>query len=358
MSEETKNEGTQKIPVNFEDIEALVHKTIIDKGHPERADGWTHRKGGVETGSTWRRAKSIYESLGLKMKAINSLSYESLDITSVFAGNPISLPVSAAPMISGINFVCDKPFEEIAKAASRLNVAAGIGYPSGKTVYGGMASLGAKTFRIVKPLPDREKLLEELQESLLAGCCATGVDIDSIGGMKPVGDELRFAELSRPYGKEELAALRREIPGKFIIKGVMSAEDALDALEIGADAVIVSTHVGYALDYSPSPLEVLPEIKAAVGSKAEIIVDSGITRGTDIIKAIALGADSVLVGRLVLWGLLLDGASGVEHMFRRLEAELRRAMLLMGVPSLKALTPANLVPLDEKGRNILEKRGI
>ncbi|MDR3201050.1 MAG: alpha-hydroxy-acid oxidizing protein [Spirochaetales bacterium] len=343
-----------KFPTNLEDIEALAYKAIADKGHPERSGGWTHRKGGVETGSTWRRAKDIYESIGLKMRAINSLKYNELDITTKFAGQPISLPVSIAPMIAGINFVCDKPFEQIAKAAARMNVAAGIGYPSGPLVYGGMAAL-AKTFRIVKPVPEKETLIAELQKSIEAGCCAAGIDIDSIGGMKPVGDEVRFAELARPYGKDELAEIRSKVPGKFILKGVMSAEDARDAADIGADAIIVSTHVGYCLDYSPAPLEALPEIKAATGGKVEIIVDSGITRGTDIIKAIALGADSILVGRLTLWGLLIDGADGVEHMFRRLEAELRRAMILMGAPSLKALSPKNLVPLDGKGERILRK---
>jgi isopentenyl diphosphate isomerase/L-lactate dehydrogenase-like FMN-dependent dehydrogenase len=260
-------------------------------------------------------------------------------------------------MISGINFVCDKPFEQIARAAARMNVAAGIGYPSGPLVYGGMAAL-AKTFRIVKPVPEKETFLAELQKSIDAGCCAAGVDIDSIGGMKPVGDELRFAEMARPYGKDELRQIRDHVPGKFIIKGVMSAEDALDAVDIGADVIIVSTHVGYALDYSPAPLEVLPEIRAAVHARAEIVVDSGITRGTDIIKAVALGADSVLVGRLTLWGLLIDGADGVEYMFRRLEAELRRAMILMGAPSLKALSAKNLVPLDTRGERILGRPGL
>jgi isopentenyl diphosphate isomerase/L-lactate dehydrogenase-like FMN-dependent dehydrogenase len=351
------SENTESFPANLEDIEKLVWQTIKDKGHPERADGWTHRKGGVETGSVWRRAKDIYETVGLRTKAIHSLKYEELDISAVFASQKISLPISAAPMIAGINFVCDKPFEQIARAAAGMNVAAGIGYPSGPAVYGAMAALGAKTFRIIKPLPEKEDLVRELQKSIEGGCCAAGVDIDSIGGMKPVGDEVRFAELARPYGKEELKEVRSRVPGKFIVKGVMSAEDARDAVEIGADIIIVSTHAGYCLDYSLSPLEALPEIKATVGGSAEIAIDSGITRGTDIIKAISLGADSVLCGRLTLWGLLLAGAEGVRHMFGRLEAELRRAMILMGAPSLKALSIRNLTALDEKGERLLRKAG-
>jgi len=349
-----KDKGNGKFPVNLEEIEELAYQRMIDLGHPERKDGWTHRKGGVETGSTWRRAKEIYGSIGLRSKMINSLDYNSLDISSVFAGQPISLPISIAPMISGISFVCDEPFEQIARAAAHLNVAAGIGYPSGITVYSKMASL-AKTIRIIKPAPQRKKLVKELNASFSGGCCAAGIDIDSIGGMKPVGDEIRFAELVRPYGKDELSDVRKEVTGKFILKGVMSVEDALDAVEIGADVIIVSTHAGYCLDYSPSPLEVLPEIRMAVGDKIEIVVDSGITRGTDIIKAIALGANSVLIGRLTLWGLLIDGMNGVIHMFNRLEAELRRAMILMGVSSLKDLSFRNLCALDEKGERILKK---
>jgi isopentenyl diphosphate isomerase/L-lactate dehydrogenase-like FMN-dependent dehydrogenase len=87
----------------------------------------------------------------------------------------------------------------------------------------------------------------------------------------------------------------------------------------------------------------------------EIVVDSGITRGTDIVKAIALGANSVLIGRLTLWGLLIDGEAGVRHMFARLEAELRRSLILMGVPSLAALSPENLVALDDRGARLLKR---
>ena len=348
---EVKNE---KFPANLDDIEALAYQKMVDLEHPERADGWTHRKGGVETGSTWRRAKDIYESIGLKSRMINALKYDELDITATFAGQKIDIPISVAPMVAGILFVCDKPFGQIAKAAAMLNVAAGIGYPSPPELYGGMAKT-AKTFRIIKPAPDQAKLVQELRDSFANGCVAAGIDIDSIGGTKPVGDEVRFAPIARPYGKDELKKVRDAVPGKFILKGVMSAEDALDAREIGADTIIVSTHVGYCLDYSPAPLEVLPEIKAAVGDSMEILVDSGITRGTDIVKAIALGADSVLIGRLTLWGLLIDGAEGVVHLFSRLEWELRRAMILMGVPSLSALSPRNLVALDERGARILGK---
>lgn len=349
-------ENQNKFPTNLEDIEKLAYELIKEKGHPERADGWTHVKGGVETGSTWRRAKDIYESVGLKMRAINNVKYDEIDLTATFARQKISLPVSIAPMMASINFVCSEPFFEIARAAERLNVAAGIGYPSGISVYSKMADMGAKTFRVIKPAKDNKRLIQELKDSFENGCYAAGVDIDSIGGVKPVGDELRFAELARPYDADELKMIRDAVPhGKFIMKGVMSAQDAIDAVKIGADTIIVSTHVGYCLDYSEAPLEVLPEIKKAVGDKIEIVVDSGITRGSDIIKAIALGADSVLCGRLVIWGLLIDGTDGVIHMFRRLEAEIRRTMVLMGLKSLKDLKPCHLVPLDEKGERILKK---
>lgn len=342
------------IPTEWADIENKVHQTIIDLGHPERADGWTHRNGGVETGATWRRAKDIYRSVGLRMRAIHSLAYDSLDLRSTFVRQPIALPISVGPMVAGINFVCKQPFREIAKAAARMNVAAGIGYPSAEVTMKEMSALCDHTFRIVKPLPKRERLIAELRRGLECGCCAVGIDIDSIAGMKPVGDELRFAEIARPYGKEELREVRKQVKAPFIIKGIMSEQDALDAVDIGADTLIVSTHVGYALDYSAAPLEVLPAIRRAVGDRAEILIDSGITRGTDIVKAVALGADGVLIGRLALWGLLLDDVNGVEYMLSRLENEIRRTMILMGVGSLKELGPQHLLPLDERGQRILD----
>ncbi len=116
----------------------------------------------------------------------------------------------------------------------------------------------------------------------------------------------------------------------ILVKGILTAEDALLAVERGVSGIVVSNHGGRQLDGAVSSIEVLPEIVEAVAGRCEIYLDGGIRRGTDILKALALGARAVLVGRPVLWGLAVDGAKGVEQVLSILHTELKRAMQLAG----------------------------
>ncbi len=120
-------------------------------------------------------------------------------------------------------------------------------------------------------------------------------------------------------------------PRRLVIKGLLSAADVARAAEIGADAVVLSNHGGRQLDWAVSGLDVLPEARAVVGRKMAILVDGGIRRGTDIIKAVALGADAVLLGRATLYGLAAGGRAGVLRALDILEEELRRDLGLMCV---------------------------
>ena len=144
-----------------------------------------------------------------------------------------------------------------------------------------------------------------------------------------------FAEqLDRGFTWDDAADLRQEWGGTFVIKGITSAEDARMAAQIGASAVVVSNHGGRQLDHAPTPLEVLPEIVDAVGDRLEVLVDSGFTRGTDIIKALALGARGVFIGKAYLYGLGAGGEAGVARVIDVLRTELERNMMLMGLPSI------------------------
>jgi 4-hydroxymandelate oxidase len=126
------------------------------------------------------------------------------------------------------------------------------------------------------------------------------------------------------------------------VKGVLRGDDALRCVEAGAKAIMVSNHGGRHLDAAVATADALPEIAAAVGGRAEIFVDGGIRRGTDIVKALALGARAVLVARPVVWGLALDGADGVRAVLDHLRDELMRAMALCGVARLDDIS-ADLV---------------
>ena len=120
----------------------------------------------------------------------------------------------------------------------------------------------------------------------------------------------------------------------------MTAEDALLALEHGVSGIIVSNHGGRQLDGAVTSIEALSEIVDAVAGRCEVYLDGGIRRGTDIFKALALGARAVLVGRPILWGLAVDGASGVQQVLSILHTELERAMKLAGCPTIASINRA------------------
>ncbi len=134
--------------------------------------------------------------------------------------------------------------------------------------------------------------------------------------------------------------LRDTIETKIVLKGILTHEDAKLAADYGVDGIIVSNHGGRVVDSGRATIEVLPEIIEVVGGRMPVLVDSGFRRGTDIIKALAMGAQAVCVGRPYLWGLGAFGQPGVERVLEILRTETRAAMQQVGAPSIKHLTPA------------------
>lgn len=142
------------------------------------------------------------------------------------------------------------------------------------------------------------------------------------------------SQFDRTVTWDDAARMVEEWGGPFAIKGILTVDDAERALAIGAKCLIVSNHGGRQLDHVPSPIEVLPEIAAAVGGRAEIILDGGVRRGTDILKALALGARACMSGRCYLYGLGAGGEAGVDKALRILREELERDMALLGTPTI------------------------
>lgn len=134
-----------------------------------------------------------------------------------------------------------------------------------------------------------------------------------------------------------------------IAKGILTAEDALLAVDHGCDGVVVSNHGGRQLDRSVASLDALPEVVEAVAGRAEVLMDGGIRRGTDVAIALALGARAVLVGRPVVWGLAARGAEGVQHVLELLRDELLIALALLGSPSPDGLGRSHLAPAVGRG---------
>ncbi|MBI4203661.1 MAG: alpha-hydroxy-acid oxidizing protein [Betaproteobacteria bacterium] len=164
------------------------------------------------------------------------------------------------------------------------------------------------------------------------------VDTD-VGGRIVAKNLSEFRARREALDWTDFAWLREFWPRQLLVKGVLTVEDALLAVRHGADGIFVSNHGGRQLDCAVSPIEVLPEIAAAVGGRVGIMADSGVRRGSDIVKALALGADMVFVGRAPLYGAAAGGEAGVRRALEILASEVDRVMALIGCTEVAALTP-------------------
>jgi (S)-mandelate dehydrogenase len=161
--------------------------------------------------------------------------------------------------------------------------------------------------------------------------------------------EIKYKVTAAPMGRsqmkndslnwEDLKVLRKMWPGTLMVKGIAHPHDALKAAECGADGVVVSNHGGRNLDGSMAPLEALPEVVDAVGKRIEVIVDSGFRRGSDVVKALALGADAVFIGRSTLYGVAAGGYAGATRAIDIFREEISRVMALLGVNRVDELGP-------------------
>jgi L-lactate dehydrogenase (cytochrome)/(S)-mandelate dehydrogenase len=144
-------------------------------------------------------------------------------------------------------------------------------------------------------------------------------------------------------GWGDIKWLRDRWQGPIFVKGILDPEDAVQAVDHGADGVVVSNHGGRQLDGALGALDALPEVVSAVGNRAQVLLDGGIRRGTDVIKALALGASAVLIGRPAMYGLAVHGEQGVSAILDILRTEIGRNLTLMGCPDVRDLTRDHLV---------------
>jgi isopentenyl diphosphate isomerase/L-lactate dehydrogenase-like FMN-dependent dehydrogenase len=148
---------------------------------------------------------------------------------------------------------------------------------------------------------------------------------------------------------DDLAWIRDNWQGPMYVKGIMRAQDAVRSVELGAEGVIVSNHGGRQLGSAPGGLEALPAVVDAIGDRAEVLMDGGIRRGSDVVKALALGARAVLIGRPYIYGLAVDGQQGVEDVLRILRNEIDQTMALVGVASTGELNRSHITPRVPRG---------
>lgn len=186
----------------------------------------------------------------------------------------------------------------------------------------------------------------------LAGVLARYLATTGMPGYENYPPEVRSTITARPMGRalklndsltwEDVRVLRKLWPRTLMVKGVLRPEDAVRAADCGADAVIVSNHGGRVVDGAVAPIEVLPRIADAVGERATVMVDSGFRRGTDVVKALALGAAAVWVGRATLYGTAAAGEAGAARAIAIFREEIDRTLALLGCANIAALTRDHL----------------
>ena len=217
--------------------------------------------------------------------------------------------------------------EEYSIVAKEMNILNFVGMMENDD-FSKILATGAKTIRIVKPYADKGKVKDQMQFAVENGAFGIGMDIDHIFGEE--GEDVVIGEKMAMQTTDMLQRYVQSTTLPFVVKGVLSAEDAVKCADIGAKAIIVSHHHGR-LPYAVPPMRVLPEIKGALdGRDVKIIVDCGIASGADVYKAIALGADAAAVGRSMLPALEESGVSGVEKFLKGVQKELRFVMSCTG----------------------------
>ena len=326
------SEETEIEKMTLEEIKAVAVTKV-------KQEVWDWVNGGTETEFTLRRNQSAFEKIMLRLRVIHGLDTANTGVNIL--GQPLKTPVIVAPF-ANMGRVHPEAERAIAKGAEKVGAMMFLGSASTHSPERIAEGGSPPMVWIGEPLKDRKKLLTLMNQAEKAGCCAVGLCADDFMGIK-IKDRLiplQNASLSM----EEIREVRKETSLPFILKGIMTVEDALKAVDAGANAIVVSNHGGRVLDCCQSSIEVLPEIVSAVGGKIEVLIDGGFRRGTDVLKALALGAKGVLVGRPVCWGLAAAGAEGVAQVLQRMTGELIRTMILTNVPDASNV-PRNTVIL-------------
>ncbi len=300
----------------------------------------TSLRQGPETNFVGRFNLHYFERFGFKFRMIDS---EEANTEITLFNRKFKTPILSGAL-SGMADITEKPLSKIASGVKDSGSMMWVGIASSEQVKE-VLETGCPTVRIVKPFKEIETMVRELKEAEEGGAIAVGTDIDFCYGAKR-GDKVLVPKAMAPRSVTELKKLAAATRLPFILKGVLSAEDAEKALEIGAGGIVVSNHGGAIIDYAAHPLEVLPEIKEVIGNEIPIFVDSGFRRGSDVMKALALGADSVLVGWLLIMGLAANGSQGVTEIIDTVTAELRRIMSVTGCRNLSGIDDKVLVKRD------------
>jgi len=328
----------------------LAMHEIVQKARQKlNHDAWDYIVGGTETETTLRRNRASLDALAFRPRVLRDVSQ--INLSTHFLGRTLRLPLMLAP-VGSLELFCEHAAADAARAAGEFGIAhmlSSICTPGLE----GVAQAAPETQRLFQLYVhgDSAWVDEVAARAVTQGYSAFCLTVDSALYSRRERDlAKRNIRRSVVPGREhqatltwkDVSRLKSNLSIPLILKGIMTAEDAEMALEHGVDMIYVSNHGGRQLDHGLGTMDVLPEIVKVVKGRAKIAIDGGFNRGTDIVKAIAAGADLVGLGRMQCYGLAADGVAGVVRMLELLEVEIRICMGLLGVNSFAELNPRYL----------------
>ncbi len=341
---------------------AVLHEFVTLAKRNVTQGTWDYIVGGAETETTQERNRVALDSIAFRPRVLRDV--ERVDTSATLLGLKLNLPVILAPIGSLQDF---EPAGGVSpsRAAARTGVLHMLSSASAPGIEAVAASNPhPKLFQLYIRGDDAwvEDHIERAIKSGYKALCFT-VDLDWYG-RRERDLAKRYKTTSRRsapadyyqarFSWASLARLRKTYSLPFILKGIATAEDALIALEHGVESIYVSNHGGRQLDHGKGAMAVLPEIVDAVKGRAEIIVDGGILRGTDIVKAMALGANAVGIGRLQGLAMAAAGEDGIVRMIELLKDEVTRCLGLLGVTSFAQLDKSYVEPVAPLGRSWMD----
>lgn len=263
--------------------------------------------------------RDYFDSLLIEMRHIDS---EIPDTKIKLFGQQFSMPIATAAL-SHLNGQTPDGMAKMAEGARMADALCFSGMGEAEEIQA-MCATGAKVIKIVKPHADNEKVFAKIREAEDAGAFGVGMDIDHAFSWNGEYDNVVGLPM-KPKSLEEMRSFVESTKLPFIVKGVLSVQDAKKCLEIGAAGIIVSHHHGI-MNCAVPPLMLLPKIKEVIGDQIPIFVDCCIESGMDVFKALALGADAICVGRAIMPPLKEKGAEGVCEKMTAMNQELKAVM--------------------------------
>jgi isopentenyl diphosphate isomerase/L-lactate dehydrogenase-like FMN-dependent dehydrogenase len=332
---------------DFQNLHELVAKARANLNQ----NAWDYIVGGTETETTLRRNRMALDEIAFRPRVLRDVS--KVDASVEVMGHKLRLPVMLAP-VGAL-----ESFDPGAGGA----VVRGVGHFGAAHMLSSVSEPGLE--KVAEAAPDALRIYQlyvrgddvfvedRIERAIANGYAAFCLTVDTA----------HYSRRERDLAKRFVRANRRDVSGRefqmgldwrtvkrikdkykipLVIKGIATAEDAVIAVDHGVEWVYVSNHGGRQLDHGRGAMHVLPEVAAAVGGRAKIMVDGSFCRGTDIVKAIACGADLVGLGRLQCWALAAGGEAGIVRMLELLEDEVQRCMGLLGVKNFAELDKSYL----------------